>query len=266
MSFKLANVGLTIGSKKNSKCLINNINLSIEPGEMTAILGPNGAGKSTVLKVMANEYLDFSGTMTLNDQNYLDIASKLRAKMVAVLPQTSQLSFSLTVLDVVMLGRLPHSTGRKYDTEVAFAALQTSDVEHLAYSHYPLLSGGEKQRVQIARVLCQIWDPPIEEITQGQRYLLLDEPTSALDLSHQHLCLSLAKQLAGKGVGVLSILHDLNLAAQYADKILLLADGEIVNQGSVQAMLTEAQISALYGIDVKVIAHPVNQHPLIVTL
>ena len=266
MSFKLTDVGLTIGGRNNSKSLIRNINFSIEPGKMTAILGPNGAGKSTIFKVMANEYSDFSGTMTLNGKDYFDFPSKLRAKMIGVLPQTSQLAFSFTVLEVVMLGRLPHSTGRKYDTDVAFSALEAADVEHLAFTHYPLLSGGEKQRVQMARVLCQIWDPPVEDITQGQRYLLLDEPTSALDLSHQHMCLSIAKRLAGEGVGVLSILHDLNLAAQYADKILLLGDGEIVNQGHPQDILTQEQISSLYGIDVLVMNHPVNQHPLIITV
>jgi len=262
MSFSLMGVGLNIGSKS----LVRNIDLTVQPGKMTAILGPNGAGKSTIFKVMAGEYQDYSGRMTLHDQPYSSIPSKLRAKMIGVLPQASQLAFSFSVFEVVILGRLPHNTGRKYDTQVAFEAMQAADVEHLAFSHYPQLSGGEKQRVQMARVLCQIWDAPSEEETQGQRYLLLDEPTSALDLSHQHLCLSIAKKIADQGVGVLSILHDLNLAAQYADSIVLLGNGEVANQGDSSQILTKEQITSLYGIDVEVIKHPVHAHPLIVTL
>ncbi len=261
MSLVLTNIGLTI----NGKTLIENINLTVTPGEVLAILGPNGAGKSTVFKVMAGEYRHFSGEMTINGQTYQSYSSNSRAKMIGVLPQSSELAFPFSVYEVVMLGRLPHSTGSKKDREIAVAAMQQLDVLKLADALYPSLSGGEKQRVQLARVLCQIWQAPTANLDAEHRYLLLDEPTSALDLSHQHQTLSLARELAARGMGVLCILHDLNLAAQYADKILMLSAGKIMNQGNVSEVLTSERIARLYGIDVTVIPHPNRNHPLVIT-
>ena len=257
MSFRLQDVCLDMGRKT----LVSGIDLTVQPGEVLAVLGPNGAGKSTVFKVMAGEYRHYLGEMSLNGKDYKDYKPNQRAQMIAVLPQSSQLAFPFSVFEVVLLGRLPHSTGRVIDREIAYAAMAQVDVSHLSEALYPSLSGGEKQRVQLARVLCQIWQPS----EQGNRYLLLDEPTSALDLSHQHHTLSLARELAAKGVGVLCILHDLNLAAQYADRILLLGAGSVVAQGSVSEILTPRRIGELYGIDVTVIAHPTHNHPLIVT-
>jgi iron complex transport system ATP-binding protein len=257
MSFTLHDISLAMGNKT----LVSNINLSVNPKEVLAILGPNGAGKSTVFKVMAGEYRHYQGGMTLNGATFGEVSPNQRAQMIGVLPQASSLDFAFNVYEVVLLGRLPHSTGKVRDREIVYAAMEKADVAHLAQALYTSLSGGEKQRVQLARVLCQIWEPSVF----GSRYLLLDEPTSALDLSHQHHTLALARALAGEGVGVLSILHDLNLAAQYADKILLLGQGKVVNQGSVKEILTQQQISSLYNIDVSVIPHPKHDHPLIVT-
>ncbi|EPJ46375.1 MAG: hemin ABC transporter ATP binding protein [Osedax symbiont Rs1] len=261
MSLVLKNIGLTI----NGKTLIENINLTVTPGEVLAILGPNGAGKSTVFKVMAGEYRHFSGAMTINGQTYQGYSSNRRAKMIGVLPQSSELAFPFSAYEVVMLGRLPHSTGRKKDHQIAVAAMQQLDVLKLADALYPALSGGEKQRVQLARVLCQIWQAANANLDAENRYLLLDEPTSALDLSHQHQTLSLARELAASGMGVLCILHDLNLAAQYADKILMLSAGKVMSQGSVSEVLTSERIARLYGIDVTVIPHPKHNHPLVIT-
>jgi iron complex transport system ATP-binding protein len=243
-----------------TKTLVENVDLAIKPDEVLAILGPNGAGKSTLFKIMAGEYRHYTGELSLNEQSIDAFSANNRAQMIAVLPQSSELSFAFSVLEVVMLGRLPHSTGRIRDREIAHQAMHKADVAHLAESLYPSLSGGEKQRVQLARVLCQIWEPtPL-----GPRYLLLDEPTSALDLSHQHHTLALARELASQDVGVMCILHDLNLAAQYADNILLLGNGKVVNQGAVEQMLTPDQISQLYQINVDVIKHPSGGHPLVI--
>lgn len=257
MSFQLTNVGI----KMSGKTLISDIDLTLNPGEVLAVLGPNGAGKSTLFKVMAGEYTHYSGELCLNGSNYNDWSSNHIAHMVGVLPQSSGLLFPFSAFEVVMLGRLPHSSGRKADREIALAAMRQADVVHLAAALYPSLSGGEKQRVQLARVLCQIWC----ETELGDRYLLLDEPTSALDLSHQHHTLKLARQLAAKGMGVLAILHDLNLASQYADKLLLLSQGRVVTKGSVSEVMTPDKIKRLYGIDVSVVPHPSIDCPLIVT-
>lgn len=256
MSIELDNVSLSMGSK----LIISKVSLSIIPGEVLAVLGPNGAGKSSVFKVIAGEYKHYKGQVSLNKQPLLDYTANQRAKMMGILPQSSQLAFAFSVYEVVLLGRLPHSTGRQKDREIAFAAMQKADVEHLSQALYPSLSGGEKQRVQLARVLCQIW----QESVEGNRYLLLDEPTSALDLSHQHHTLALARELASQGVGVLSILHDLNLAAQYADKVLLLGKGKVVEQGPVEKVMTAQKITDLYGIDVSVTNHPKYDCPLII--
>ena len=257
MSFDLTDIALAMGNKT----LVSGINLRLNPGEVLAVLGPNGAGKSSLFKVMAGEYRHYSGIMHLNQRAYSDWQPNQIAQMLGVLPQASHLAFAFSAFEVVMLGRLPHSTGRVRDREIAYAAMRQLDVTHLADSLYPSLSGGEKQRLQLARVLCQIW----EESPLGSRYLLLDEPTSALDLAHQHQTLEIARKLAEEGVGVLAILHDLNLAAQYADKILLLGAGEIVAQGKVAETLTAEQIGALYGIEVAIIPHPKHRHPLVVT-
>ena len=258
MSFQLQNISLMMGAKT----LLSNVDLTLNPGELLAVLGPNGAGKSSLLKIMAGEYRHHSGAMDINKQRFENYDAKERAKILAVLPQTSSLAFPFSVFEVVMLGRLPHSSGARRDREIVYAALAQTDVSHLANALYPTLSGGEKQRVQLARVLCQIW----ESSKEGKSYLLLDEPTSALDLSHQHHTLALAKDMAEKGVAVLSILHDVNLAAQYADKILMLEEGRAIAYGNVEEILTAPRISSLYGIEVAVIDHPKGSHPLVVTL
>jgi len=258
VSFQVEDISLYMGDKK----LIANVSLNVIPGELLAVLGPNGAGKSTLFKVMAGEYQHYSGSMLLNNTRFEDYVGRTRASLLGVLPQSSQLNFAFSVFEVVMLGRLPHSSGRIRDREIAYQAMEQVAVGHLAQALYPSLSGGEKQRVQLARVLCQIW----EEVPGQSRYLLLDEPTSALDLAHQHHTLALAKELAAQGVGVMSILHDLNLAAQYADRILLLGDGKVVAQGLVDETLSADKISTLYGIDVEVIPHPKRAHPLVVSL
>ena len=185
MSFQVKGVSLSMGCKT----LISDVSLTVYPGEVLAVLGPNGAGKSTLFKVMAGEYQHYSGSMVLNDKAFEEHEGRRRASLIGVLPQSSQLNFAFTAYEVVMLGRLPHSSGRIKDREITYQAMQQADVGHLAQALYPSLSGGEKQRVQLARVLCQIW----EEVPGQNRYLLLDEPTSALDLAHQHHTLSLAK-------------------------------------------------------------------------
>ena len=258
MGFSASHICFQAGNK----AILDNVTVQVQPGEMVAVLGPNGAGKSSLLKIMAGEQRFFSGQLHLNGRNYGDWSAGEIARMVGVLPQSSELMFPFSVAEVVMLGRLPHSTGRIRDREIVSQALQLLDVAHLSEALYPALSGGEKQRVQLARVLTQIWEPS----PAGERFLLLDEPTSALDLAHQHQTLEVARQLSREGAGVLAILHDLNLAAQYADRIILLGGGRLVAEGTVDQVLVPEQIRALYDIDVTVMRHPREDRPLVVTL
>lgn len=173
----------------------------------------------------------------------------------AVLPQESALSFNFKASDVVMMGRSPHAgCGVDVDQQVACWAMEMTDVLPLADQDYTRLSGGERQRVHLARVLAQIG--PDEG---AQRFLLLDEPTAALDLAHQHLILNLAKQLARSlNIGVLAILHDLNQAAFYADRIALLIKGRLNRVGAPSEVLTAETISNVFGVNASVLPHPRN--------
>lgn len=258
MSLSLKHLNLHLGSKQ----ILKDVDFKLGNNEVVAILGPNGAGKSTLFKVLSGEHRHYCGEIELHGQPLADWKHADVAKMLGVLPQSSRLAFPFSVQEVVALGRLPHNTGRVIDRNIVHDAMGQVDVLHLADALYPSLSGGEKQRVQLARVLTQIWQP--SEL--GARFLLLDEPTSALDLAHQHETLKLARRLVSQGVGVLTILHDLNLAAQYADRILLLADGVCVAQGKVEEVITAKRIQDLYGIPVTVMPHPNQHYPMVVAL
>lgn len=258
MSLIAKKIELKIGKKT----LLNNVHLEVSAGEFVAVLGPNGAGKSSLFKVLTHEYNFFKGSVELNGKAYSSWKPEEIALQVGVLPQSSALNFPFSAYEVVLLGRLPHSTGRIRDEQIALEALEKVDASHLANASYLSLSGGEKQRVQLARVLTQIW----EDTGSGQdRFLLLDEPTSALDLAHQHMILTLAKVLSHQGLGVVAILHDLNLASEYADRLVMLKEGEVHAEGSVEQSLTPPLIKQLFEIEVDVIQHPKSGHPLVIS-
>ena len=227
-----------------------------------AVLGRNGAGKSSLLHALAGTLATQGGAVRLLDRDLSRWRPRDLATRRAVLTQHSSLPFGLQVLDVVLLGRSPHrgrTTGAK-DREVAHQALARTETSHLVSRDYLSLSGGERQRVQWARVLAQL-DFTEDPSVSGPRWLLLDEPTSALDLAHQHSALSLAASLSELGIGVLAIVHDPNLAARYADRILLLQKGQVVAEGSPTQVITAPTIERLYGLPVRVTQHLERNHP-----
>ena len=245
--------------------LLDALSLHVAPGEVLAVVGPNGAGKTTALRVMAGETVPASGQATLDGRPLAATPPDRLARRRAVLPQESALAFGFTALDVVLLGRTPHRTTRRDDLAAAGRAMAEAGVDHLADRRYPTLSGGERQRVHLARVLAQL--DAGESAGDGAaagRYLLLDEPTSALDLGHQHAVLKTARRQAAAGTGVLAVLHDLNLAAQYADRIAVLAAGRLVAVGRPHAVLTPTVVRCAFGITVMVTAHPCAACPLVV--
>ncbi|MEM7029031.1 MAG: heme ABC transporter ATP-binding protein [Chloroflexota bacterium] len=244
------------------KTLVNRISLLVEVGQIVAVVGPNGAGKSTLLKLLTGELQPDNGVVWLMGKPLDDWPIAEQAKMRAVLPQRSNLAFPFTVSEVVLMGRTPYNQGRETmeDQAIVIETLQAVGMSDFADRTYTTLSGGEQQRVQLARVLAQIWT----NIGKETCYLLLDEPTASLDLAHQYQTLRLAKQVAEKGIGVLTILHDLNLAAQYADTILILSQGDQVAQGSPKEMLTVDIIAQAFDISVVVLPHPKQDCPLIV--
>ena len=239
--------------------LVDGLSLGVAPGEVVAVVGPNGAGKTTALRLLAGELAPTAGAVRLDGAPLAAAAPRALAQRRAVLPQASALAFGFDVLDVVLLGRTPWRTGRAADLAAAGRAMTAAGVAHLARRRYPSLSGGEQQRVHLARALAQL-----DADAPAGRYLLLDEPTSALDLAHQHAVLRVARRQAEAGVGVLAILHDLNLAAQYADRIAVLAAGRLVALGAPDAVLTPTVVRCAFGISVVVTRNPCAACPMVV--
>jgi iron complex transport system ATP-binding protein len=249
-----------INLRRGDKHILRDLNLTLSGGTLTALLGPNGAGKSSLLKCLTGE-LDYGGEIRLFGQPRAQWQANILAHRLGVLPQSSSLNFPFLCKEVVTMGRLPHSEPTARQGEIVSAAMAHCGVEHLANRLYPGLSGGERQRVQFARVLAQIWQAP--NAPSSPRLLLLDEPTSALDLKYQHQLLTLARALAARDTAVLVVLHDLNLAARYADRLLMLADGRVMADGSPAEVLTPALIQSLYDYPAEVMLHPQSGLPIV---
>lgn len=248
--------------RRGGKIILADVSIAMRPGEFLAVIGPNGAGKSTLISALAGTLAPDRGEVRLDGAPLAAHDATALARRRAVLPQQSELSFGFDVMDVVLMGRSPHfgMTDGEEDASIAQDALAAAGIAHLRDRQYTTLSGGERQRVQLARVLAQIWSPR----AGGQaRYLLLDEPTNNLDLTHQHHILARAKVMSAEGTAVFAILHEPNLAAFYADRVAILDRGRIVADGEPHDVLTEARLSALYGIDLRVVAHPERGCPQI---
>ena len=252
-----------VSVRRDKQCVLSDVDLSLSRGELLILLGPNGVGKTTLLDCASGEIQPASGEVVLNNQRILDIPLATKACKLAVLPQQSALQFPFSVAEVVSLGRFPHSSGSVCDNAILAAVSDALDITALLKRRYTQLSGGEKQRVQLARVICQVSVSAELDVVDGG-VLLLDEPLSALDLQHQTRVMDLIKRLNGNGLSVLAVLHDINLAASYANKIAYLESGRLVACDSPENMVTPAFISQIYGIDVSVIEHPVTAKPLVI--
>ncbi|MVV46930.1 heme ABC transporter ATP-binding protein [Pseudomonas sp. PB120] len=244
--------------RRGQKIVLTNVTLELKPGEVLGVLGPNGTGKSTLLGALCGELQADQGSVWLDDRALSHWGGMQRAQRLAVLPQVSTLDFAFRVEEVVGMGRLPYQSGRVRDDEIVAAALLAADAGHLSGRSYLALSGGERQRVHLARVLAQLW--PGET---GQT-LLLDEPTSMLDPLHQHTTLQAVREFAGRGAAVLVILHDLNLAARYCDRLLLLEGGRPIALDTPEQVLRPEPLKAVFGLEVLVQQHPERGHPLII--
>ncbi|MGS1009640.1 heme ABC transporter ATP-binding protein [Achromobacter anxifer] len=243
--------------------ILTDVSLEIRPGEVVGLLGANGAGKSTLLGALSAELAADAGQLSLGETPLADMPHRQQARRRAVLPQKPGLTFDLSVREVVAMGgypfpELPPSVVDALVTQ----ALGEADAAHLAGRRYPELSGGEQQRVQFARVLVQCHAARERD---EPRYLLLDEPTASLDPKHQGDLLRRSWELAHAGnTGVLVILHDMNLAARWCDRLLLLSGGRGIAQGTPAEVLTPANLYLAYGIDAQVIAHPLQAGRLLV--
>lgn len=235
--------------------IIDNVSVALRGGEMTALIGPNGAGKSTLLRLLTGYLTPDSGTRHLAGKPLEAWSPEALSRRRAVMLQRTALQADWTVETVIAMGRSPW--GATADPAVLAAVMTVTGCDGLAGRRYPGLSGGEQQRVQLARCLAQLWR---DGAPQG--WLFLDEPTSALDLYYQQHLLRLLKRLtAGGQLHVCVVLHDLNLAALWADRILLLHQGHLVAQGTPQEVIQQPVIHRWYGADVRLGQHPDNAAP-----
>ncbi|XOZ32992.1 heme ABC transporter ATP-binding protein [Halomonadaceae bacterium KBTZ08] len=235
--------------------IIQDLSLTLKPGEVVTLLGPNGAGKSTLIRALAGEIeLDADrvrfGEHALSEWRQSDLA-----RHRAVMPQSVELQFPMTAREVIALGRPRESTAQR--RRVIDELLNRLDIAQLGERLVPTLSGGEQQRVQLARVLAQIWEQP------GPLLLLLDECSSALDPAHQQLIFRELRRLADQGVALLVAVHDLNLAAQYADRMMLLHNGVVFAEGAPEEVLRPPTLEAVYGLQCRVIQLP-EGYPMVI--
>lgn len=254
----ISNTKYTIGHTH----IINGISINFEPGKFHVIVGPNGSGKSTFLKIFSGEIKPQQGMVQYDNTPLLQLDKIALAQRRAVMSQQPELHFPLAVSEVVMMGRYPHFNYNptKKDESICEAAMAKLEVTHFANRNYLTLSGGEKQRVQFARVLAQVWETP----SAGSRYLFLDEPISSLDIHYQHQFLQIAKQLTSENIVLIAVLHDLNLSIQYADNMVFMKEGRIQANGKPADIITAELIHSVFNIPVSVIDNPVSPKPLVV--
>jgi iron complex transport system ATP-binding protein len=235
--------------ERGGRALLDSVSLELRAGEVLALLGPNGAGKSTLLSVLSGDVAPDRGSVRFGDREIGDWSLSELSRRRGVLLQDNQLLFPFTVHQVVEMGRAPwRRTPLEDDDNAAISeAIAAADLAHLGNRRVPSLSGGERARAGFARVMA------------GRTgVLMLDEPTAALDLGHQEAVLGIARERARAGDAVLVVLHDLNLAGAYADRIALLRDGRIIACDAPERVLTAEVVSDVYQTPVEVIPHPVT--------
>ena len=250
---KIEELSVSYGKRR----VLKRVSLRVDGGEVLALIGPNGSGKSTLIRAVSGVVPIEAGAVQIDGRTLTQLSTMERARHLAVVPQAHNMPPAFSVYESVLLGRTPYlgwlgRAGEKDHERVQYA-LERTQMAPLADRMVGELSGGEQQRVLLARALAQ--DTPV---------LLLDEPTTHLDLQHRESLVHLVRELAvSKGLAVLMVLHDLNLASLYADRVGLLVDGGIEAMGTPAEVLTEATLSRVYNVAVHVIPHPQYGNPLI---
>ena len=244
------------------KRVLSGVDFAAQPGEVTAIVGPNGSGKTTLMRALSGDLPASTGSIRLNGRALRDLKPWQAAAMRAVLPQATALAFPYTVREIVRLGIANGRTGALAGEEgrLPERALAKVDLDGFAGRFYQELSGGEQQRVQLARVLCQVWSPVLD----GEpRWLLLDEPISSLDIRHQLVVMNIARDFATRGGGVVAILHDLNLAAMFADRVTVISRGKVAATGAPRGVLTDDLLQRVFECRLRVGALPAGDTPFV---
>ena len=255
MSIKSNNVDITLGGRD----ILNNISVEIAAGEITTVIGPNGAGKSTLLKALAGDIKPDKGNIFYDGKNLIDINIQERAFTRSVMSQLQPIAFNFSVREIIEMGWIDRGQSdyaEEFENAVMDIVLECG-VENLIHRNFNTLSGGEQRRIHFARTLLQLWRP---SDAKDPKYLLLDEPTANLDLTYEVKMLNIIKEVANEGSGVMLVLHDLNLAAKYSDKIILLSDGKTVEIGAPKDVLRAELLSVIYDIDIEI-----KEDPLFIT-
>lgn len=242
--------------ERGGRLILNDVDCAVDRGSLTALVGPNGAGKSTLLHVIASAEQQTSGTILFSGADVSGMRRRERARRAALVEQQSETDLDLSVFDVVMLGRTPHTSflgaPGSADELIALDALRTVDADPLLTRRFHELSGGERQRVLLARALAQ-----------QPQLLLVDEPTNHLDIHAQLATLAALRALADTGMAVLAALHDLTLTARFADRVIMLDHGRVVASGPTLDVLTPERLGAVYHVRADIVPHPVDGTPLI---
>lgn len=239
--------------------VLRGVSFAVQSGEFLSIVGPNGSGKTTLLRLLDRIYVPHAGTIRIGQRDLHKMSRTEIARRVAFVPQDGALQFPFTVYEIVLMGRSPHSRGAAFenarDRQIALDMMRLTDIAHLAGNPITALSGGERQRALIARALAQ--QPEI---------ILLDEPNAHLDIAHQLDAFRIIRRLNREsGLTVISVSHDLNLAAAFSDRIAVLAGGAMVACGRPEEVLTEERIREVFHADVGIDVHP-HTHALRITL
>lgn len=242
--------------------IVQEVSFDLGPGLVHVVVGPNGSGKSTLLKAMAGGWPVASGHVRYEGRPLAELDKGTLARRRAVMSQLPELYFPLRVDDIVMMGRYPHFAFRPgaRDIRICREAMERLSVLSLADRDYLTLSGGERQRVQFARALAQIGESSAESC----RYLFLDEPVSSLDIYHEHHLLGLLRELVKEHIVAVIVLHDLNLALQYADRLLFLKQGRLVAAGAVPEIVQPELIREVFEVEARLLADPYGRQPVIV--
>ncbi|MEQ9259484.1 MAG: heme ABC transporter ATP-binding protein [Roseovarius sp.] len=253
MSVAARGIGLTLGDRE----ILRAVDFDARPGEVTAIVGPNGSGKTTLLRALTGE-LAARGEVTLNGVPVAARNATALALQRAVLPQAARLAFPFKVIEVVRMGLRAGPHARR--PQLAERALAAVGLGGYGGRFHQELSGGEQQRMHLARVLCQVWEPVLD----GRPcWLFLDEPVASLDIGHQLAVMGLARDYARQGGGVVAVMHDLNLTAMFADRVALMKAGRMLAQGPAPEVFTDALLGAAYGCALRANVAPEGPVPFI---